>query len=351
MNNVYSEYIDLLRDMISLPSPSGEEDRVAGLVQSFLSAHGCIVERRGNNILVRPINGIDDRPTLLLNSHIDTVRPVDSWSKDPFNPEICDGKLYGLGSNDAGASVVSLIAAFLALRNDDLPVNLMLALSAEEERSGENGFRKLLPELGRVDMAIVGEPTGMQAATGERGLVVLDCVSKGISGHAARNDGENAIYKAIKDIETLRNFRFPKVSTLLGDISFNITQIEAGYRHNVIPDECRWVVDIRTTDAYTNEETVEIIKELVGSEIRPRSTRIRASAICADHLLVRAAVRSGSSVFLSPTTSDMALMPFPSLKLGPGDSKRSHTADEYIQVSEIEEGIDKYKEIIENIRL
>lgn len=348
-----SKYIELLRQMIAIPSFSREEGMVADLVTDFLRGEGCEPERIGNNILVREnisLRESSHKPVLLLNSHLDTVRPVTSWTRDPFDAAVEGDRLFGLGSNDAGASVISLIADYLELRNEELPVRLDLALSCEEECSGEGGMRMLWPHLGQVDMAIVGEPTGMNAAVGERGLVVLDCVARGVSGHAARNEGVNAIYKALDDIARLRDVRFPEISGTLGDIKLTVTQIDAGYRHNVVPDTCKWVVDIRTTDAMTNEETVEFIRSLVSSEVTPRSTRIRASAIPTDHPLAAAALASGASAFNSPTTSDMALMPCATLKIGPGDSARSHSADEYILISEIEDAISRYKQIIRNIR-
>lgn len=345
MSAKYSKYIDLLRQMIAIPSFSREEDKVADLICRFLEAEGCKIIRTGNNIIVdnrHETNTISNRkPLLMLNSHIDTVKPVDSWTRNPFDPEIADGALFGLGSNDAGASVVSLMATLLELRNIELPVDLLLAISCQEECSGAGGISSVLPQLPRPDMAIVGEPTGMQAAVGERGLVVLDCVSRGKSGHAARNEGVNALEMAVDDICRLRNLSLP-ASELLGETKLTVTQIEAGYRHNVVPDECRWVVDIRTTDAISNEEVVETIRRELTSEVTPRSTRLRASAIPTDHPLVKAAMTVGAKPFNSPTMSDMALIPVPSLKIGPGDSARSHSADEYILLSEIEDAIDKY---------
>lgn len=357
------KYIELLQKMIATPSFSREEGAVADIVQQFLEEEGCDVERVGNNIVVRPLDVESDfklgaeaqrtpKPVVMLNSHIDTVKPVDSWSRNPFSPDIEEDKLYGLGSNDAGASVVSLIAAFLELRNRPLNVRLMLALSCEEECSGANGMKMLFPildcpaeDLYRPAMAIVGEPTGMQAAIGERGLVVLDCISHGRSGHAARNEGVNAIDIAVEDINRLHRLRLP-VSGQLGETKLSVTQINAGYRHNVIPDECRWVVDIRTTDAISNEEVVKAVREHLESDVAPRSTNLCASALAMDHPLLKAAQSVGAEPFNSPTMSDMALIPIPSLKIGPGDSARSHTADEYICICEIEDAIDKYKKII-----
>lgn len=338
------EAVALLDRLIAAPSPSRDEGATADLLAAFLEAQGAEVRRLHNNVWTRSADFDPGRPTLLLNSHHDTVKPSPSWTLHPFTPLHRDGRIYGLGSNDAGASVVALTAAFLHYcAGADLPFNLVLALTAEEEITGPHGLGALLPELGPVDMALVGEPTGMQAAVGERGLVVLDGVAHGRTGHAARNEGINAIYLAMEDIDRLRNCRFGRRSELLGDIRVSVTQIEAGRQHNVVPDLCRFVVDVRTTDAYTNEETVELLRQAVSSDLVPRSTRIRASAIAEAHPLVRAAAALGRERFVSPTTSDMAVMSaFPSLKMGPGQSSRSHTADEYVLESEIAEGIDLY---------
>lgn len=344
---------DLLRTLIATPSVSRDENAAADVVEAFLRDHGVRTRRYANNIVALPERFVPGLPVLMLNSHIDTVRPAPSYSFDPFVPFEENGRLYGLGSNDAGASVVSLIAAFLRLRGENLPLNLLLALSAEEEVGGENGMRLLLPSLAAdgivPDMAIVGEPTGMQPAIAERGLVVLDCVTRGITGHAARPEGVNAIYRAIDDISLLRGFRFGKESETLGPVRISVTMIEAGRQHNVVPDECRWVADIRTTDAYSNEETVRILQEAVSchSVLTPRSTRIRASVIDPGHPLVRAASEMGLTPFISPTTSDMSLMHgIPSLKIGPGDSARSHSADEFILIDEIEQAISLYPKLI-----
>ena len=278
------------------------------------------------------------------------MRPSASYTRDPYAPTIVDGRLYGLGANDAGASLVALVELFLTLRTAPLPFNLMLLLSAEEECGGEKGIRAVMPLYGeQITMAIVGEPTSMQAAVAERGLVVLDCVAKGISGHAARGEGVNALYIALDDIARLRDFRLERESEVLGPIHLTTTMISAGTQHNVVPDECRFVVDIRTTDAYTNEETVEVLRKALQSELTPRSTRIRASVIAEEHPLVQAALKAGAATFVSPTTSDRTLMPFPALKIGPGDSSRSHTADEFVLLREIEQGLQTYLTIIENL--
>ncbi len=295
------------------------------------------------------------KPTLMLNSHQDTVKPSQNYTRDPFEPTIEGDRIYGLGSNDAGASLVSLVATFC--NNYDtsaLPYNLLLALTAEEENMGEKGMRAFLPHLDMegivVDMVLVGEPTSMQPAIGERGLVVLDCTAHGKSGHAARNEGENALYKAMSDIEKLRNFSFNKISDVLGDIKITVTQISAGTQHNIVPDECRFVVDIRTTDAYSNEEVVELLQSALECEAKPRSTRVRASAIEPTHPLVEAAVAVGREPFISPTTSDRAIMQgLPALKMGVGESSRSHTADEFVLTSEIEEGIAIYQKLLDEL--
>ena len=345
--------VGLLAELIATPSVSRDEAGTADLLFSYLESHGARPQRLHNNVWA-VADGYDPaRPTLLLNSHHDTVRPAPAYTRDPFTPTIEDGRIYGLGSNDAGASLVALTEIFLLFRNDSsLPFNLILALSAEEECSGERGVRALLPELAksyRIDMAIVGEPTSMQAATAERGLVVLDCTARGRSGHAARNEGVNALYAAMDDIAVLRGFRFGRESEVLGPIGIAVTQIEAGTQHNVVPDTCRFVVDIRTTDAYTNEQTVEILQSAIRSEAVPRSTRIRASVIAESHPLVRAAVSAGCRTFVSPTTSDRTLMPFPALKIGPGESARSHTADEFVCIDEIADGIETYTKIVKNL--
>ena len=349
MNTKTAEAVELLQALIATPSLSRDEARTGDLLHAFLAEHGAAPERLHNNVWARAEGFDPRRPTLLLNSHHDTVRPAASYTRDPFAPAVEGDRLYGLGSNDAGASVVALAETFLTFRRRKLPFNLILALSAEEECMGEHGMRALLPALGRIDMALVGEPTGMQAATGERGLVVLDCTARGKSGHAARGEGINALYIALDDIARLRAFRFERESPLLGPIGIAVTQIEAGTQHNVVPDVCRFVVDVRTTDAYTNEETVGILRAALRSEAVPRSTRIRAAAVGDDHLLVRAAAAIGRSTFVSPTTSDRTLMPFPSLKMGPGESARSHAADEYVLRSEIDSAITLYEQYIEQL--
>ena len=349
------EAITLLQKLIATPSLSGNESDTADILVAELASRGVVVRRHHNNVCALS-KGFDMyKPTLMLNSHQDTVKPSQNYTRDPFEPTIEAGKIYGLGSNDAGASLVSLVATFC--NNYDttaLPYNLLLALTAEEENMGEKGMRAFLPHLDMegivVDMVLVGEPTSMQPAIGERGLVVLDCTAHGKSGHAARNEGENALYKAMVDIERLRNFSFNKISDVLGDIKITVTQISAGTQHNIVPDECRFVVDIRTTDAYSNEEVVELLQEALECEAKPRSTRVRASAIEPTHPLVEAAVAIGREPFISPTTSDRAIMQgLPALKMGVGESSRSHTADEFVLASEIEEGIAIYQKLLDEL--
>ena len=348
-----SSEIELLRRMIATPSFSRDESGTAQLIFDHLAEKGAAPLRFRNNIYALSADFDPAHPTLLLNSHHDTVKPAASYTLDPFRPDIRDGRLYGLGSNDAGASAVALINTFLSLRETPLSCNLLLAITAEEEVGGENGMRAFLPHLEeegiKISCAIVGEPTGMQPAVAERGLVVLDCLTRGVTGHAARGEGINAIYRAMADIDTLRSFRFPEESAILGPVGLNVTQIDAGWQHNAIPDECKWVVDIRTTDAFTNEETISLLHSAVSphTTLTPRSTRVRASVIGENHPLVRTARSLGLTPFVSPTTSDMSLMyDFPSLKIGPGESSRSHSADEYVCLSEIEAAITVYRSLI-----
>ena len=340
---LYSDAVALLRDLIRIPSPSREEAGTADRLAAFLSDSGIETHRKKNNVWAFNRHYDPAKPTILLNSHHDTVRPNSGYTRDPYDPAIEGDRLYGLGSNDAGASGVSLLAAFRHFYDrEEMKYNLCVAITAEEENSGSDGLECVLPELGPLDFAIVGEPTQMQLAIAERGLMVVDCTARGRSGHAAREEGDNAIYKAMQDIEWFRSYRFPKVSELFGAVKMTVTIISAGTQHNVVPAECRFVVDVRTTDAYTNEETVEIVRRHMRSEAVPRSTRIRASAVAPEHPLVGAAAALGVERFVSPTTSDMALMAFPSLKMGAGDSARSHTADEYVLRSEVEQGVEGY---------
>ena len=329
---------------------SKEEDETARIINDFLSKKSIEIQRIKNNIIARNQYFDNEKPTILLNSHHDTVKPNSSWTQDPYNPTIENGKLFGLGSNDAGGCLVSLIAAFVNFYDqDDLNYNLVLVASTEEEISGKNGIELILPEIGAIDFAIVGEPTLLNMAIAEKGLLVLDCVSKGKSGHAARNEGENAIYKAIDDIQWFRSYQFEKTSNLLGKIKMSVTVVNAGKQHNVVPDECHFVVDVRSTDAYTNDEILAIITDHVNSEVVPRSTRLQPSGISETHILRKCAEEMVIETYGSPTLSDQALMPFPSVKIGPGDSSRSHIADEYIGIDEIESGIKLYIKLLKKL--
>ena len=347
---MYYDAIDLLKGMISRPSFSREEGETADFLKQSWEKAGYKVNRKGNNLwLIAP--GFDpDKPTLLLNSHIDTVKPASGWTKDPFNPEETeDERLYGLGSNDAGASVVSLYEAFRVLSGKEQPYNLIFLASCEEEVSGKNGIESVLPQLPPIALGIVGEPTEMQPAIAEKGLMVVDVTAHGKAGHAARNEGDNAIYKVLEDIRWFRDYRFPKESPLLGPVKMSVTQINAGTQHNVIPDICTFVVDIRSNECYSNEELFNEISTHIKSEAKARSFRLNSSHIDAGHPFVRRAIQLGRVPFGSPTLSDQALMKFPSVKMGPGKSSRSHTADEYIMVSEIEEAIGLYIELLDGL--
>lgn len=340
---LYQDAVGLLKAMIRIPSLSREEAGTADLLAKFLAERGVEVHRKKNNVWAFNKYYDPAKPTVLLNSHHDTVKPNSAYTRDPFEPSVEGDRLYGLGSNDAGASGVSLIAAFLHYNDrSDLKYNLCVAITAEEENSGHDGLECVIPELGPLEFAVVGEPTLMQLAIAERGLMVLDCTAHGRAGHAAREEGDNAIYKAMKDIEWFRTFRFPKVSDLFGAVKMSVTIISAGTQHNVVPAECRFTVDVRVTDRYTNEEVLDIIRQHVSCEVQARSTRLRPSSISPDHPIVRAGIALGRSTYGSPTTSDQALLDIPSLKLGVGDSARSHSADEFVHLSEIREGIDLY---------
>ena len=346
-----NETITLLKSLISTPSFSKEEDKTAELIVSFFAKKGILTHRFLNNVWVKNKYYSVDKPTLLLNSHHDTVKPNTSYQRNPFEAALEDDKLYGLGSNDAGGALVCLLFSFLHyFERKDLPYNIIFAATAEEEISGKNGIEALLPHLGKVDFGIVGEPTEMNVALAEKGLLVLDCKAKGKSGHAARSsEGINAIYEALKDIHWFQTYQFPKVSEQLGPIHMNVTMIQAGTQHNVIPDECSYTVDIRATDAYTLEETLQIIRTHVHSEVIPRSVRLRPSGISPTHPLVLAAKGRTHTLFGSPTLSDQALLPFETIKMGPGKSERSHTADEYIYINELVSGLNGYIHHLDNL--
>jgi acetylornithine deacetylase len=335
--------IELLKELISTESFSKQEDRTAEIIEEFFRARAMPFSRKQNNIWARNRHFDASKPTILLNSHHDTVKINPSWTLNPFDPLVRDGKLYGLGSNDAGGCLVSLIATFCYFYEKlNLKYNFILAATAEEEISGRDGLELVLPNLHEISFAIVGEPTLMQLAIAEKGLLVLDCTAHGKSGHAARDEGENAIYKALKNIEWFQNYQFPKISPTLGAIKMSVTVINAGTQHNVVPDICKFTVDVRATEQYSLEELLQEIRRNVDCEVVPRSVRLKPSAIPMEHPIVQAGISLGRKTYGSPTTSDQALLNCPSLKLGPGDSARSHTADEFVYLSEIEEGIDLY---------
>ena len=350
MNNqyLYTDATNLLRQLITIPSFSKEEDATADLLALWLTEKGIPVHRVQNNIWTKNKHFDPALPSILLNSHHDTVRPNKAYTLDPFAPIERDGKLYGLGSNDAGGCLVSLIAAFLHFYDrNDLSHNLVLALTAEEEISGTGGIELLIPTLGPIEWGIVGEPTRLQLAVAEKGLLVLDCVTHGKAGHAAREEGDNAIYKALGDIEWFRTYKAPKISDLLGPVKMSVTVVDTDNKaHNVVPAHCHFVVDVRVNECYTFEELLGIIRANTSCEITPRSLRMRSSGIPLTHPIVESGLRLGHTCYGSPTTSDKALMPFPALKTGPGDSARSHTADEFIFVAEIAAGIHNYIDLL-----
>jgi len=351
MEILQEKAIDVLSGLIKIPSFSKEEGQTAALLAKWLFDNGVQVQRTGNNVWATNKHFDESKPTILLNSHHDTVKPNSAYTKDPFEPQIEDGKLYGLGSNDAGGCLVSLMMTFLHYYDQqDLAYNLVYAATAEEEISGANGIQLALQELPDIDFALVGEPTLLQMAVAERGLMVLDCKAVGKAGHAARAEGENAIYKAVKDIEWFRNFQFEKVSEFLGPVKMSVTSIETENKaHNIVPAECKYIVDVRVNELYKMEEVLEIIQASVQSQVQARSTRLKSSLIPLDHPIVKAGSAMGKTYYGSPTTSDKALMPFPALKVGPGDSARSHTADEFIFVDEIKEGIEFYINLLQQV--
>ncbi len=347
----YYDAVDLLKAMIQIPSFSREEDAVATMLENYIRKNGHSPHRKGNNVWILSPDFSDSKPTIILNSHIDTVKPVSAWTRNPFEAIEEDGKLYGLGSNDAGASLVSLLHAFFLLTEKPQHYNLVFLASCEEEVSGKGGVEFALSELPKPAFGIVGEPTGMHPAITEKGLMVLDCIAHGKSGHAARNEGENAIYKAMKDIEWFRTFQFPKESKTLGPVKMSVTMINSGTQHNVVPDRCEFVVDIRSTDTYSNQELFEIIDNHTESEIKARSFRLNSSGISLDNPFVQRAITIGKEPYGSPTLSDQALMNFPTVKIGPGESSRSHTADEYIELDEIREAVELYYKLLNNLEL
>ena len=340
------DLIDDLKTLIQAPSFSGEEDVVATWISSRLNEVGIQTERLKNNVWAKNLHFDETKPTVLLNSHLDTVKPNNQWTYNPFSAEIVGNQLIGLGVNDAGASLVCLLHTFIEFYIEKLPFNLIFCASAEEENSGQNGMEFIRNHLGKIDFAIVGEPTNCQLAVAEKGLLVIDAVATGKAGHAARNNGENAIYIALNDIQKLKLVEFTVPSPMLGNVHLNVTQIEAGTQHNVIPDTCCFTIDVRSTDCYTNEEILLILQSYCSSKLIARSTRLKPSGLPINHPIFSVAEKLGIPCFGSPTMSDQALMPWPSIKTGPGFSERSHTADEYILLAELEQGKIHYKNLI-----
>ncbi len=364
LDNLYTDAVGLLKGLIAIPSFSKEEDKTASLIENFLQSKNIATYRYLNNVWARNKHYDENKPTILLNSHHDTVKPVKGYMLDPFTPVEKEGKLFGLGSNDAGGALVSLIAVFLYFyEQENLPYNFVIAATAEEEISGNNGVEALLLQENFIkstngaftnssnngSFGIVGEPTLLNMAIAERGLLVLDCTAQGIAGHAAREEGDNAIYKALKDIEWFKNYQFKKISPLLGPVKMSVTIINAGSQHNVVPNECKFTVDVRVNELYSFDEVLTTIKSNVQSTVQPRSTRLRSTSVSPEHPIVKAGLNLSRTCYGSPTTSDKALMNFPTLKIGPGDSARSHTADEYIYVDEIKQGIGLYIQILEQL--
>lgn len=350
INTLKLEAIELLNNLIKTPSFSSEENNTATIIEEWFNGKEIPSQRTKNNVWAQNKYFNSSKKTILLNSHHDTIKPNRGYTKNPFEPEISEGKLYGLGSNDAGGSLVSLLATFTYFFNKkDLKYNLLFVGSAEEESSGKNGLNSMLSIIPPIDFAIIGEPTLLNLAIAEKGLLVLDCVSEGTAGHAAHRIADNAIYKAIDDINWFRNYEFPKISETLGKVKMTVTQIEAGNQHNVIPATCNFVVDVRVTDVYSNTEVLEIVKSAVKSKIKPRSLHLNSSSIPKNHPIVQAGIKFGRKTYGSPTLSDQSVLTCPSLKMGPGDSFRSHTADEFIFLNEIEEAIELYIKMLNEI--
>lgn len=342
-----SDAVQLLKKLIATPSVSRNEKDAADIMEQTIRSYGFEPQREANNLWIIDPHYDESRPTLLLNAHIDTVKPVASWSRDPFSPDVEDGVLYGLGSNDCGGGLCSLLQIFRMLTEKPQSYNLIYLASAEEEVSGKDGITRALPLLPHIDLAIVGEPTGMNPAVAEKGLMVLDVIAHGKSGHAARNEGVNAIYEALDDMRWIRDYKFEKVSEFLGPTKMTLTVVNAGTQHNVIPDKCTMLVDIRTNEFYDNEEVYEFIRQHLKSEVKAHSFRLKSSRIDPEHPLIKKCVSMGMKPFGSPTLSDQALMHFPSFKLGPGESSRSHSANEFIRISEISDAIAKYETLLD----
>ncbi|WP_395767013.1 M20/M25/M40 family metallo-hydrolase [Aquirufa sp.] len=342
---------NLLAQLLACPSFSREEQGTAAIIQEFLAARNISFHTLGHNVWAKNLLFDAAKPTILLNSHHDTVKPNASWSYEPFAATIQDGKMFGLGSNDAGASLVCLISVFCAFFDRELPFNLVLAATAEEEISGKGGIESVLgsADFPVISWAIVGEPTDCQLAIAEKGLMVIDAEVKGLAGHAARNEGVNAIYLALEDISKIKAFEFPEVSKVLGPVKCTVSVINAGKQHNVVPDVCHYTIDCRVNECYSLEQVLEILRGLVQAELTPRSTRLQSSKIPDGHPVLAAATALGLKTFGSPTLSDQALMQFPSVKIGPGHSGRSHTADEFIYLEELKQGIQTYQNIVSQL--
>lgn len=345
------EQLELLKRLIATPSTTGSEQEVSAILKADMERHGYKPECIGLNLLCYGHSYDPAKPTILLNSHMDTVKPVAGWTRDPFTPTIEDGRLYGLGSNDDGAGLVSLLYAFYELDSKPQSYNPLFLATVEEERNGQNGMKLAVQSLPKVDVAIIGEPTGMQPAVAEKGLMVLDFTVHGKAGHAARNEGINALYRATELIEKLRTFKFDKVSDLLGPVKFTITMINAGTQHNVIPDTCTFTADVRTNELYSNHEVFDIISALLPEwcRVKARSFNLNSSRIDSDHPLIRKAVSLGLVPYGSPTLSDQAILDCPSFKMGPGDSARSHTADEFVMISELEQALPLYMNLLDGL--
>jgi acetylornithine deacetylase len=345
-----NETITRLQQLIRVPSFSKEEFDAATLFEKWMNDDGITYQRVGNNLWAKNNYFDESKPTILLNSHLDTVKPNSGYTRNAFDASMVNDKLFGLGSTDAGGALMCLYQTFKQFYlTENLAYNLIFAATAEEEISGQNGIESIIPLLPKLDLAIVGEPTEMHLAIAEKGLLVLDCVSKGKAGHAARNEGENAIYKALVDIDWFKNYSFSKLSQTLGEVKMNVTMIQAGAQHNVIPAECTFTVDVRCTDAYTHQEILDIIQQHVTCKVAPRSTRIKPSGIDNNHPVVLAAQALGRNLYGSPTTSDQALIPYPSVKIGPGNSAHSHQADEFIYLHELQEGLLIYHKLLSKL--
>jgi len=349
-DDIQVQFIELLQKLIGVSSFSKEEDKAADVIRKFLKSKKIPFETKLNNTWAKNKHYNFLKPTILLNSHIDTVKPVSGWNKDPFNATVEENKLYGLGSNDAGAALISLLATFLHFYDkDDLKYNIIFAATSEEEISGKNGIEQIEEITSSCEFAIVGEPTEMKMAIAEKGLMVLDAEVKGKAGHAARNDGLNAIYLAMVDVQWFQNYQFKKINPTLGPVKLTVSMIHAGTQHNVVPDVCKYTVDVRTIPEYSTDQILEIIRDNVKADIKARSTRLQPSQIDKEHMIVKAAEKLGIETFGSSTLSDQALLKIPSVKIGPGKSERSHTADEFIYLQEIEDGLKIYKKLLEQV--